>query len=93
MNGVIWQEDSMPLPPDIDQDKLAELVLAILWLSAHGDEEYMRVWKGVDWDAMNLLFEKGWIHDPGSKAKSVSLTPKGIALAKQFYDKHLVKQR
>ena len=83
----------MPLPPDIDQDKVAELALAILWLSAHGDEECMRVWKGIDWDAMNLLFEKGWIQDPKSKAKSVSLTPEGIILAKQFYEKHLVKQR
>ena len=83
----------MPLPADIDTEKLAELVLAILWLTAHRDEDCPRVWKGIDWDAMDLLFEKGWIEDPKSKNKSVALTPEGAVLAKQFYEQHLTKKR
>lgn len=82
----------MPMPDDIDQEKLAEVVLAVLWLTAHGDDDHLRVWKGVDWDAMNLLFEKGWIDDPKSKNKSVALSSEGRVLAKVFYEKHLLKR-
>jgi hypothetical protein len=72
--------------------KLAEVVLAVLWLSAHGNDDNPRVWKGVDWDAMNLLFEKGWVDDPKSKSKSVALSSEGRVLAEAFYEKHLRKQ-
>ncbi len=37
---------------------------------------------------MDLLFEKGWITDPKSKAKSVVLTDEGERLARQFLRKH-----
>lgn len=59
------------LPHEIDTDKLAEAALAILSLTIHDDG---RVWKGLDWDLMDLLHEKGWIVDPQTKAKSVVLT-------------------
>jgi Mn-dependent DtxR family transcriptional regulator len=42
---------------------------------------------------MNLLFEKGWIDDPKSKNKSVYLTPEGTALARECFEKHLLKRR
>ena len=81
----------MALPPELDQEKLAEAALAILSLTAfkdHGDE---RAWKGLDWDLMNLLHEKGWIQDPVSKAKSVVLTEEGARLASQFLDQYFTK--
>jgi hypothetical protein len=81
----------MPLPHDIDKDKLAEIALAILWLTAHGEEDHVRVWKSIDWDAMNLLYEKGWIEDPKSKNKSVALSAEGRTAARRFYEKHLNK--
>jgi hypothetical protein len=40
---------------EIDTDKLAEAALAILSLTIHDDG---RVWKGLDWDLMDLLHEK-----------------------------------
>jgi hypothetical protein len=49
------------LPREIDSDKLAEAALAILSLTLHDGG---RVWKGLDWDLMDLLHEKGWIVDP-----------------------------
>ena len=61
-------------------------------LTAHGDDNYFRVWKGVDWDAMNLLFEKGWIDDPKSRNKSVALSLEGRIAAQRFYEKHLKKR-
>jgi Domain of unknown function (DUF6429) len=80
------------LPDKIDEEKLAEIVLAVLWLSAHGDGNNFRVWKGVDWDAMNLLFEKGWIDDPKNRNKSVALSSEGAMSAKRFYEKHLLRK-
>ena len=44
------------LPEDLDADKLAEAALAILSLTLHDGG---RVWKGLDWDLMDLLHEKG----------------------------------
>ena len=52
---------------DIDSDKIDEAVLALLYLTLHADA---RVWKGVDWDAMNRFHEKGFISNPASKGKS-----------------------
>ncbi|MDZ7714246.1 MAG: DUF6429 family protein [Rhodovibrio sp.] len=37
-----------------------------------------RSWKGVDWNATDRLYEKGYISDPKSKAKSVMLTHAGF---------------
>ena len=58
----------MPIPDDIDSDKLAEIALALLWLTEHGDRGDARVWKGIDWDVLDLLYQRGWIGDPKSKA-------------------------
>lgn len=74
----------MTLPPQVNADKLAEAALAILGLSAFRDRDVVRAWKGMDWDLLNLLFEKGWIFDPRSKAKSVVLTDEGAQLAQDF---------
>jgi hypothetical protein len=70
---------------DIDSDKLAEAALAILSLTLHDGG---RVWKGLDWNLMDLLFDKGWILDPRSKAKSVVLTEEGERLAQAFLVRH-----
>jgi hypothetical protein len=72
-------------PDEIDSDKLAEAALAILSLTLH---EGGRVWKGLDWDLMDLLHEKGWIVDSRSKAKSVVLTEEGERLAQKFLRRH-----
>lgn len=47
-----------------------------------------RVWKGLDWDLIDMLEEKGWIVDARSKSKSVVLTEEGEELARQFLRKH-----
>jgi len=76
---------SRSFPDEIDSDKLAEVALAILSMTLHDGG---RVWKGLDWDLMDLLHEKGWIVDPRSKAKSVVLTEDGERLAQKFLRKH-----
>lgn len=72
-------------PEGIDSDKLAEAALAILSLTLHDGGH---VWKGLDWDLMDLRFEKAWITDPQSKAKSVVLTEEGERLAREVLHRH-----
>jgi hypothetical protein len=73
------------LPNDIDKDRLAEAALAILSLTLHDDG---RVWKGMDWDLLDLLHEKGWIVDSHTRTKSVVLTEDGERLAEEFLQKY-----
>lgn len=76
---------SSNLPKDLDKNRLAEAALAILSLTLHEDG---RVWKGIDWDVLDLLHEKGWIVDSHTKAKSVVLTEDGEQLAGEFRQKY-----
>lgn len=57
----------MPIPDDIDRDRLAEIALAILSLSAFRHGPATRAWKGIDWDVMDLLHERGWIPTPRAR--------------------------
>ena len=59
----------------LDSDKIDQAVLALLYLGLHSGA---RAWKGFDWDAMNRLYEKGFITDPRGKAKSRVFTEEGL---------------
>ncbi len=73
---------------EYNQGKVDELVLALLYLNRFNDGENTRVWKSLDWDAMNHLYEKGYITNPKSKAKSVGLTEKGEKLSEELFLKY-----
>lgn len=81
----------MSIPDDIDAEKLAEVALAILSLSAYQDGFGVRAWKGMDWDVMEMLHERGWIQDPKGKAKSVEVTEEGLEKAEVFLQRHFSK--
>jgi len=55
---------------EIDIDKIDEVALALLYLTMGDDGSGMRAWKGIDWEVMDRLYEKGFIYDPKNKAKS-----------------------
>lgn len=78
----------MPLPDTVDEQKLAEAALAILGLTAHRFHTQTRAWKGMDWDLLAVLHQRGWIEDPVGKAKSVALTEEGERLTREFLDRH-----
>ena len=71
---------------EYDKDKVDEIVLALLYLTTH--EQDTRAWKGMDWEAMNRLHEKGYIGNPINKAKSVLLTKEGACLSEELFKKH-----
>lgn len=75
----------MPEPADataaLDLDKVDAAVLALLLLGLH---EGARIWKSFDWAALDRLHARGLISDPVGKAKSVVLTPEGLAEARRL---------
>ena len=80
---------------DVDLNKVDEIVLALMQLTLH---DYYRAWKGFDWETLDRLYEKGWIQNPRSKAKSVVLTEEGLANSARLFQhyfggqtKHKVK--
>ena len=71
-----------------DKDKVDEVTLALLFLTLH---DGARAWKGLDWEVMNRLHEKGMIANPVGKAKSVVLTEAGLTRCRELFMKHFGK--
>ncbi len=67
---------------EIDDDKIDDAVLALLWLTLHDES---RAWKGFDWETLNRLHRKGLIDNPASKAKSVVLTDEGLRRSEELF--------
>jgi hypothetical protein len=74
----------------IDTDKIDEAVLALLYLGLH---DAYRAWKGFDWDAMDRLYEKGFIANPKGKAKSVVFTEEGFAESERLFHEMFGKRQ
>jgi DNA-binding PadR family transcriptional regulator len=70
---------------NIDNKKIDDVILAVLYLTY--DESTGRAWKGLDWDALDRLHQKGLISDPKNKNKSVALTESGASQAKKQFEK------
>jgi Domain of unknown function (DUF6429) len=66
----------------LNTDKIDDAALALLYLTLHDD---CRAWKGMDWDVLGPLHDKGMIHDPVGKVKSVVFTQEGLQRAKTLF--------
>ena len=66
----------------INKDKIDDTTLALLYLTLHDD---YRAWKGFAWSVLDRLHEKGMIHDPVGKVKSVVFTPEGLERAEKLF--------
>ena len=73
---------------EYDKDKVDEMILAILYLTTFKDGFVFRAWKGLDWDSLDRLHEKGYISNPKSKGKSVTLSEEGAKLSEELFKKH-----
>jgi Domain of unknown function (DUF6429) len=67
----------------LDEGKIDQAVLALLYLGLH---DGARAWKGFDWEAMNRLYDKGFISDPRGKTKSVVFTEEGLDEARRLLE-------
>lgn len=76
---------------EIDEQKVDEISLALLYLTTFEDKFGFRAWKGHSWDVLDRLYESGYIEDPRSKAKSVVLTDEGVKRSKALFEKYFTK--
>jgi hypothetical protein len=67
----------------LNKNKIDDTALALLYLTLHDDD---RAWKGFDWGVLDRLHQKGMIHDPVGKVKSVVFTQEGLERAKQLFE-------
>ena len=74
---------------NLDEAKLDEIILALLYLNSFGDRAGTRAWKSLDWDSLNRLHARGLISDPRSKTRSVLLSEEGLRLAEKAFKRHL----
>lgn len=79
-----WRKVAM----EYDIDRVDEMVLALLYLTSSQDRYATRAWKGLNWEAMDRLHEKGYISDPKGKSPSVVLSETGAALSRELFFKH-----
>jgi hypothetical protein len=73
---------------EYDKEKVDDMMLALLWLTMFDEGPGTRAWKGYNWEHMGRLYEKGYINDPKSKAKSVIVTEEGMKRAEELFNKH-----
>ena len=67
----------------LNTDKIDDAALALLYLTLH---DHNRAWKGIDWAVLGRLHDKGMIHDPVGKVKSVVFTQEGLDRAKRLFE-------
>lgn len=74
---------------DYDRDKVDEATLALMRLVMWKEKPdfLARAWKGFEWATMDRLYQKGLIHDPKGKAKSVVMTEEGERLSEEMFQK------
>jgi hypothetical protein len=71
-----------------NEEKVDEIALALLHMTTFRDGPGLRAWKGLDWDVLNRLHQKGYISDPKSKARSVVLSEDGAKLSEKLFWQH-----
>ena len=76
---------------DIDEQKVDEISLALLYLTTFNDTSGLRTWKSYSWDVLDRLHEHGFIDNPQRKAKSVLLTKEGAKRSKALFEKYFTK--
>ena len=77
---------------EYNEEKVDDMVLALLYLTSFTEHGVTRAWKGQDWDVLNRLHEKGFISDPKSKAKSVILSEDAAKESAQPFSKYFGKR-
>lgn len=76
---------------EIDEEKVDEAVLALLYLTTFKDKPGWRAWKGHSWDVLDRLHRKGYISDPATKAKSVLLSEESAQRSRDLFEKYFAK--
>jgi hypothetical protein len=73
---------------EYDKDRVDEMILALLYLTSSHDQYGNKAWKGLDWEAMDRLYKKGYISDPRGKSPTIVLSEGGAQLSKELFFKY-----
>jgi hypothetical protein len=76
---------------DINEERVDEISLALLYLTTFKDKSGFRTWKSYSWDVLDRLHKRGYLENPQSKAKSVLLTDEGVKRSKALSEKYFGK--
>jgi len=76
---------------EINEQKVDEISLALLYLTTFKDKVSFRAWKSHSWDVLDRLHANGYIDDPRTKAKSVLFTDEGMQRSKVLFERHFAK--
>ena len=88
---TLWHSLTRGYLMEIDEEKVDDMVLALLYLTTFEDKPKFRAWKGHNWDALDRLHQKDFISDPATKAKSVILTESGAKRSQELFEKYFTK--
>lgn len=77
---------------EYDEDRVDDAALALLYLTMHRRGRVTRAWKGLDWDVLDRLHEKGFISDPKSKAKSVVVYEEGVERSEELFRRYFATE-
>jgi uncharacterized protein DUF6429 len=78
---------------EFDEQKVDDMVLALLSLTMFDDKYVTRAWKGHDWDSLDRLHTQGFLEDPKNKNKSVVLTEEGVQRSKELFAQYFGRNR
>ena len=78
---------------EIDEEKVDDTVLALLYLTTFADKPRWRTWKSHSWDVLDRLHQKGYTSDPATKARSVLLTDEGAQRSQDLFERYFAKQQ
>jgi hypothetical protein len=76
---------------EVNEDKIDDMVLALLSLTTFEAKPRLRAWKGQSWEVLDRLHRKGYISDPATKAKSIILTEDGEKRSQALFQKYFTK--
>jgi hypothetical protein len=77
------------MPLDYDRDKVDEMVLALLYVTISDEAEWGALTsKSHDRNALDRLHARGYLSDPKSKGASLFLSPEGLAMARDLFERH-----
>jgi len=70
---------------EYDREKVDDAVLALLYLTTSEQYGAKRAWKGLAWEVLDRLHEKGFISNPKSKALSIVLSEEGAKRSAELF--------
>ena len=71
---------------EYNQEKVDDMILALLYLTSSTDKYGTRAWKGLDWQVLDRLYKKGYISDPREKVPTMQLSDAGAKRSKQLFE-------